>query len=88
MKEPERVVGSEPFLLGRGFVAGSVGEGFHHGQRAAVGDLAGQHEFQAGARLVRDGRHHAEQILHGVAVAQAVAFPVVHRGWPRATTRR
>ena len=39
-----------------------------------VEDLPGEHQLQAAACFLGDGRQHPEHVLHGVPVAEAVAF--------------
>ncbi len=65
-------------------MAGAVLEGLDDGQRAAVGQLAGEHQRQPRPCRVGDGRDHAQDVLHRVAEAQAVPLAVVDQaGSPR-----
>ncbi len=57
---------------------------FDDRDRPAVGQLAGQHQFQPGLRFFGDGGGDAHDVLHRIAEAQAVALAVVDQaGSPR-----
>jgi hypothetical protein len=66
------------------FVARPVGERLDHRNRAAVGELAGEHELEARLHALAQERDGAEHVLHRVAEAEAVALAVVdERGGAR-----
>ncbi len=65
-------------------MAGAMVEWLDDGDRAATGYLPGQHQFEARQCLLWDGGGHAQNVLHRIAVAQAIALAVVDQaGGPR-----
>ncbi len=80
VEEPLAVIGAELRGLRGLLVSGPVREGFDHGHCATGSDLTGEHELEAFADLFLHQRHDAEEILHGVAEAETIAFTVVDHG--------
>ncbi len=79
VEEPQAVIRAEVFGGGGFLGAGVVVKRFDHRDGAAVGYLAGEHQFEARAAGFGVSREHAQHILHGIAEAQAVTFAVIYQ---------
>jgi len=77
VEEPERVVAAKLLFRRRFFVSRPMRKRLHERHGAAAFDLAREHQLESVAHLLFEQRRDAQEILHGIAIAEAVALPVV-----------